>query len=403
MENPEVDAFTEAARGFLDAHAPRASEPSTEWGVGDDRLSAYAKRTIAEEDARLAAARRWKTLEFDAGFGWITGPPQHGGSGLTATHQRAYIDLRSQYDVPPLNAFTISLGMVAPAILDHGDAELATKYVRAMHRGELIGCQLFSEPGAGSDVAGLSTKAERDGDHWLINGQKVWTSGAHHSQVGLLLARSDAGAPKHKGITAFALPMDTPGVQVRPLAMITGGTEFNEVFLDDVRVPDSYRLGPVDGGWGVATSVLMNERALGAGDAFGLRAAVRRLLMMARQPQFQAQVSQVRQRIAELVTRMECIRYQSLAADARRKVGLPPGPAETSFKLANTNALRLTTEIAAELLGARMLADTGEWGTFVWADEVLTAAGYRLAGGTDEILRNILAERVLGLPKEPTL
>jgi len=371
------------------------------WGVGDDTMSSYARHTPEEEARRLGEARRWKRLEFDAGFGWIDGPRELGGAGLDAELHRRYMEIRAEYDIPPTGLYTISLGMVAPAILQHGQAGVVAEYVTAMHRGDLIGCQLFSEPGAGSDVAGLSTRATRDGDEWVINGQKVWTSEAHHADVGLLLARSNSDVPKHRGITAFAIPMSLPGIEVRPLTMMTGGTEFNEVFFNDVRVPDAYRLGAVDDGWAVAISVLMNERALGTGDAFGLRRAIERLRMMASLPGLRGDEPVIRQQLARIVCRAECIRYQALAADGRRKAGRPPGPAESVFKLANTEALRLVVDVAGQMLGPAAIADAGEWGRYAWADMILTVPGLRVAGGTDEVMRNILAERVLGLPKGP--
>ena len=397
----DLDVFEARARAFLDRHVQRAVSTTSAWGVGDDTMSAYARRSAVEERERIERARWWKQVEFDAGFGWITGPTEHGGGGLGADHLRRYGEVRSGYDVPSTSVYTISLGMVAPAILQHGAPEVVSRYVTAMHRGELIGCQLFSEPGAGSDVASLTTRAVREGDEWIIGGQKVWTSEAHHADVGLLLARSNVDAPKHQGITAFAIPMSLPGIDVRPLTMMTGGTEFNEVFFDGVRLPDSYRLGAVDRGWGVAISVLMNERALGSGDAFGLGRAVERLRMMASRPGMGGDDPLIRQKLAQIICRTECIRYQALAADGRRKAGLPPGPAESVFKLANTEALRLVAQLAGEMLGASAVADTGEWGTYAWGDLILTVPGMRVAGGTDEVMRNILAERVLGLPKEP--
>ena len=397
----DVDVFRTAATAFLDGNASRLQTTGTRWGVGDDTMSSYAKRSPEVEQDRIARARWWKQLEFDAGFGWITGPRDHGGSGLTAEFQRLYSELRDGYDVPSTNVYTISLGMVAPAILDHGQPEVVERYVTRLYRGDLIGCQLFSEPGAGSDVAGLSTRADRDGDEWIISGQKVWTSEAHHADVGLLLARSNTDAAKHKGITAFAISMSTPGIEVRPLTMMTGGTEFNEVFFNDVRLSDANRLGAVDGGWGVAISVLMNERALGAGDGFGLGRAVERLKMMMSMPGMRGSDPVIRQQLAAIICRAECIRYQALAADTRRKAGLPPGPADSVFKLANTEALRHVAKLAGEMLGPAVTADTGEWGTYAWAELILTVPGMRVAGGTDEVMRNILAERVLGLPKEP--
>jgi acyl-CoA dehydrogenase len=181
--------------------------------------------------------------------------------------------------------------------------------------------------------------------------------------------------------------------------MMTGGTEFNEVFFNDARIPDSHRLGAVDGGWGVAISVLMNERALGSEDAFGVGRAVERLRMMASIPGLRGDDPVIRQQLARIICNAQCIRYQALAADGRRIAGLPPGPAESVFKLANTETLRLIAQVAGSMLGPSVIADTGEWGKYAWGDLILTVPGLRVAGGTDEVMRNILAERVLGLPK----
>ena len=400
----DLTTFATDAEAFLSAHATRAASGTPEWGVGDDTLSGYAARSQADELERVRLAKAWKALEFDAGFGWISGPVDFGGAGLTAEHDRIYLEMRSQYDIASLDVYGISLGMVAPSFLKFGGSAVQS-VVPSMFRGDLIGCQLFSEPGAGSDVAGLSTRAERDGDEWVLNGQKVWTSVAHLADWGLLLARSNPDAPKHKGITAFAVDMKAPGVEVRPLKMMTGGTEFNEVFFNDARIPDTHRLGDVDAGWGVAISTLMNERALGAsgGDIFGVNRSLERLRMLASQPGMGGDDPLVRQGIAKAYSMAETIRYQANAADARRKAGLPPGPAESLFKLASTETLRLITHLAGQILGAHVTADTGEWGLYSWADQILTRPAMGLAGGSDEILRNILSERVLGLPKEPGL
>ncbi len=398
----DLNAFARDAEAFLSAHATRAPSGTPEWGVGDDTLSGYAARSEEDELERVRLAKAWKALEFDAGFGWISGPVDCGGAGLTAEHDRIYLEMRNQYDIADLSVYGISLGMVAPSFLKFGGPQVQS-VIPAMYRGDLIGCQLFSEPGAGSDVAGLSSRAERDGDEWVLNGQKVWTSVAHLADWGLLLARSNPDAPKHKGITAFAVDMKAPGVEVRPLRMMTGGTEFNEVFFNDARIPDSHRLGDVDAGWGVAISTLMNERALGAsgGDIFGVNRSLERLRMLAAQPGMGSDDPLVRQGIAKAYSMAETIRYQANAADARRKAGLPPGPAESLFKLASTETLRLITHVAGQILGAKVTADAGEWGLYAWADQILTRPAMGLAGGSDEILRNILSERVLGLPKEP--
>jgi len=401
MDLTNLDSFLAKAKEFLDANAEPKHAADT-WGVGPDTMASYAKVSEEEEKAGVARAREWKALEFDAGFGWITGPTELGGRGLPHEFERQYLQLRATYDIPPVNVFTISLGMVAPAFETYGSPEVIDLVPR-LWRGELIGCQLFSEPTNGSDVAGLITKARRDGDEWVIDGQKVWTSGAQHSEWGLLLARSNPDAPKHAGITAFAVDMAAPGIEVRPLVMMTGGTEFNEVFFDGVRIPDSRRLGEVDKGWGVAISTLANERALGAGgaDLFGVNKALTRLRMTIEHLGV-GDDPLIRNEFARLYAMAETIRYQALAADQRRKAGLPPGPAESVFKLANTNTLTGIVKLAMQVIGAASVADTGEWGLFAWNDLAQMSTGMRIAGGTDEVMRKILGERVLGLPKEPS-
>ncbi len=394
--------FDQRALAFLNTHAQPLPDTKAEWGVGDDTLSSYVARSEAEEKKRVADAKAFKAAEFDAGFGWLSGPVERGGGGLTADDERRYFELRAGFDIPSLSLFGISLGMVTPTFMMFGQPTVQD-LVRPLHRGDLVGCQLFSEPTNGSDVAGLITKAERDGEEWVISGQKVWTSVAQHSDWGLLLARSNPGVPKHKGITAFAVDMRLPGVEVRPLKMMTGGTEFNEVFFTDVRIPDAYRLGDVDKGWSVAIATLMNERALGAAgsDVFGVTRNYERVRMTAALPGMGSDDPIVRQQLARIHTMAETIRYQALASDSRRKTGLPAGPGESIFKLASTETLRKIMDLASHILGASAIADTGEWGMYAWADMITTMPGLRIAGGSDEILRNILAERVLGLPKEP--
>jgi alkylation response protein AidB-like acyl-CoA dehydrogenase len=294
----------------------------------------------------------------------------------------------------------ISLGMVAPTILTHAIEPIRRRYLAALYRGDLIGCQLFSEPGAGSDLAGISTRAIRDGDHWIVEGQKVWTSGAHYSDIGLLLARTSPG-PRHRNLTAFVVDMAAPGVDVRPLRQMTGGAAFNEVFLSDVTVPDDHRLGEVDGGWTVALTTLMHERNSvgGAGGGAGILSTAR-LIATARQ--FGLDRDPVaRQALASVYTRLAVARYTRLRSEARRRSGMPPGPEGSIAKLAHTQNLAAVADLMTRFLGPRLIADSGEWGTWAWHEFVLGVPGFRLGGGTDEIQRNILAERVLGLPKDP--
>ncbi|MGN6695733.1 MAG: acyl-CoA dehydrogenase family protein, partial [Aquihabitans sp.] len=262
---------------------------------------------------------------------------------------------------------------------------------------------LFSEPGAGSDLAGLTTKAERDGDEWIISGQKVWTSGAHYSDIGEIICRTDPDLPKHKGLTGFVVDMHAPGVTVRPLRQMTGGAAFNEVFFDEVRVPDDHRLGDVNQGWTVALTTLMNERASigggGGGGGMGLASASRLIQMM--EHFGVAGDAVLRDELARLYTGFQVAKFTNQrAAEQLKKTGIP-GPELSLGKLMLTNNLTATAEFVAKVLGPRLIADSGEWGTYAWSTFVCGTPGMRIAGGSDETLRNIISERVLGLPKEP--
>ncbi|MEO5723502.1 MAG: acyl-CoA dehydrogenase family protein, partial [Ilumatobacteraceae bacterium] len=267
MADITVEQFQAEARAFLDASASRKeTERKFVWGEGADKVAMFEEKNREDERRDVALAQQWRATKFDAGFGWITGPAAYGGRGLTNAHERAYNQLEAQYQVPNQGAFTIGLGMVAPTILAHGSDVAKDLYLKKMYRADLIGCQLFSEPGAGSDLASLQTRAERDGEEWRITGQKVWTTGAQYSDIGEVIARTNPDLPKHKGLTGFIVDMHAPGVEIRPLRQMTGGASFNEVFFNEVRVRDDHRLGDVNNGWNVALTTLMNERAaIGAG------------------------------------------------------------------------------------------------------------------------------------------
>ncbi|HZA88199.1 MAG TPA: acyl-CoA dehydrogenase family protein, partial [Acidimicrobiales bacterium] len=280
---------------------------------------------------------------------------------------------------------------------------IKARYLPALHRADLVACQLFSEPGAGSDLAGLQTRAERDGDEWIVTGQKVWTSGAHYSDIGEVICRTDADLPKHQGLTGFVVDMHAPGVDVRPLRQMTGGASFNEVFFNEVRVPDDHRLGDVNQGWSVALTTLMNERAsIGAGSAGGGTglADATRLAQMLRHFGL-ADDAVLRDELMRLYTGFRVAKLTNQRALDKIRSGQLPGPEMSIAKLALTQNLTGTGEFVAKVLGPRITADTGEWGTFAWAKLLCGTPGMRIAGGTDEVLRNIVGERVLGLPKEP--
>ena len=401
---PSLEQFLVEARAFLDANATPKPAVAAEfvWGEGDDFVGIVEEGDPETEVEQLAAARAWAATRFDAGFGWIDGPIELGGRGLGADHVRAYRSLESAYELPDQSIFTIGLGMVAPTISAHATPEVAAQYLQPLQRGDLIACQLFSEPGAGSDLAAVATRAERDGDDWIVNGQKVWTSNAHHAGLGEIICRTDPDAPKHAGMTAFLVDMAAPGVEVRPLRQMTGGAGFNEVFFSDVRIPDTHRLGEVGQGWGVAMTTLMNERAsIGSGMGLGRGPGpFERIIALTREMGRQDDPV-IRDRLAQLYIQHKVIGYTGKRALAAVKAGKLPGPEMSILKLAGTLQLLDTAEFAAQVLGPKLCADTGEWGTFAWTKLVCGAPGGRLGGGTDEILRNIIGERVLGLPREP--
>jgi len=398
---PSVEELRQEATRFLDSHASRRSERRFAWGEGSDRVGLFEEKTADEEAAEVAAAKEWKATEFDAGFGWITGPARYGGRELPPDHERAYAALARGYEIPSQSCFGIGLGMVAPTILAHAIDEVRERYLRPLHRGEIIGCQLFSEPVAGSDLAGIQTRAVADGDEWVVTGQKVWTSGAQYSDVGEVITRTSPDKPKHRGLTMFVVDMHAPGVEVRPLRQMTGGASFNEVFFDEVRIPDSHRLGDVDGGWTVALTTLMNERAAIGGGGTGLsHLGAERFTAMARHFGVDRDPL-VRQALADVYTRVRVASYTSQRAMAKIRAGQLPGPEMSIAKLALTSNMQRVASLVGEVLGPRLVADDGSWGAYAWSEFLLGVPGMRVAGGTDEIMRNIVGERVLGLPKEP--
>jgi len=395
-----LEQFEADAVSFLDAHAAKRPEETFVWGQGSDSVGLLPERSAEEEAADLAVARIWAQTVFDAGFGWITGPRQYGGRGLPREYQRSYHRVASHYLTPSMSAYGIGLGMVAPTILAHGTEEVKEAYLRHMYRGNIVACQLFSEPGSGSDLASLQTRAVRDGDEWIVNGQKVWTSGAQFSDIGEIICRTDPDLPKHRGLTGFVVDMHAPGVDVRPLRQLTGGASFNEVFFTDVRIPDSHRLGDVNAGWTVALTTLMNERAA-IGGGTGLPSSTRlvelvRALGRAGDPL-------IRQQLATVIVHERVASYTNLRAMAAIAVGQLPGPEMSLGKMALTANMRRTSDLLSSVLGPALVADTGAWGTYAWSEYVLGVPGMRIAGGTDEVLRNIVGERVLGLPKEPSV
>ncbi|WP_405467986.1 acyl-CoA dehydrogenase family protein [Streptomyces canus] len=405
MESDDMRDFAAEARRFLDAHVAKAPDrTAVTWGEGDDSMAYFSSLPPEEEREFVQRAREWQRIRYENGFGWITGPVEYGGRGLTPVHDLLYDAVESEYDVADTGVLSvIGLGMIGPTILAHAQPHIRDRWLPAMYRGDAIACQLFSEPGAGSDLASVATRAVREGEDWVLNGQKVWTSVAQHSQIGLALTRTNPDAPKHRGITAFLVPMDTPGVEVRPLRQMTGGADFNEVFLTDVRIPDDHRLGEVDGGWTVALTTLMNERATVGSEGVGPVGAALSPdhLSALMRATWTWDDRALRTRLAELL--VDVLATEHLNARALRKLrgGVAPGPEMSVSKLMYGQNLTRAAHFVSDVLGPRIIADTGQWGTYAWTELLLATPALRILGGTEEIMKNILAERVLGLPKEP--
>ncbi|HTJ70419.1 MAG TPA: acyl-CoA dehydrogenase family protein [Actinospica sp.] len=394
---PEADEFRAEARAWLASVArPRGAEEA--WGSGDDSVAVFENWTAEEEREHTARIRAWERTRFDEGWGALSWPKEYGGRELPAFYEQLYRVEESAFDVPGrTEIFPVTTHLAAPAVRIWGTEEQRDRWLSPMLRTDELACQLFSEPEAGSDLAAVRTRAVRDGDGWVLRGHKIWTSGATVATWGVAVCRTDPDVAKHAGITVFLVRMDAPGVTVRPIRQMTGGSSFNEVYLDDVRVPDTDRLGPVGEGWRVTLSVLAAER-LDSG-SLGLDNALRAVEQARRSPYPLDAVE--RQEVADLFARTLVQRLIGLRVTAALQAGREPGAEASVGKLYATETMRRTTDLMSRLLGRRLIADTGEWGTFAWTEHLLGAPGYSIAGGTDEIQRNILAERVLGLPKEP--
>jgi len=389
-DSPEEAAFRAEARAFLEAHCARKRFGAAK--VGEETPEAY-----------LARAKAYQRAKAQAGLAGLTWPSEHGGRGLSPIFHVIFAQEESQFEAPAA-PFAIGLGMCLPTVLMFASEADKRRYAPPALRGEEIWCQLFSEPAAGSDVAGIRTRAVRDGDSWIVNGQKVWTSGAHFADYGLLLARTDVDQPKHKGLTMFFLDMRSAGVEVRPIHQASGDRQFNEVFFTDVRVPDSQRLGGEGQGWTAALVTLMNERlAVGGAPGPDYREAIE-LAQALEAPSGRGSLWDdpgFRRRVADWYVSAEGYalgRYRTMTALSR---GATPGPEASIGKLLNANRLQEVCGAALELQGPQGLVSEQDSRWQAFQRGYLWAAGLRIAGGTDEILKNIIAERVMGLPAEP--
>ena len=373
-----------------------------------DRVADLARGVVADHDPKRVPIPEFLGACYDAGLSWVHFPEGQGGLGLSRGLQAVADQVLQGAGGPvPLGLNPMGYGMAAPTIREHAQSdELKKQLLRPLATTEDIWCQLFSEPGAGSDVAGLATSAIQDGDDWVINGQKVWTSLAHRARWGLLLARSNPDLPKHKGLTYFVLDMHAPGVETRPLRQLTGQAEFNEVYITDARIPDTHRLGAVGDGWRVAMTTLMNERsALGAsGNRRGSGAIADAVQLWASRPDLHTPV--LRDRLAQLWLRAEAQRLTSERSRASATVG-GPGPEGSIGKMVGAELNQRIYEWCMDLLGAEGLlyhgyAMSGAHRDGDWRGPIqqryLRSRANTIEGGTSEVMRNILGERVLGLP-----
>ena len=388
-DTAEEAAFRAEARAWLAEHAPAKGTPE-DFSVG------YLEGTMSEED-HIRLSRGWQRVLFDHGWAGITWPKHFGGRGGTSMQASIFAQEQATFGVS-VGAFAVGIGMAGPTIMKHGTDDQRERYLTAMLRGDEVWCQLFSEPEAGSDLANIATRALRDGDEWVVTGQKVWTSGGGHSDWGILLARTDPDVPKHKGITYFLVDMTTPGFDIRPLKQMTGASHFSEVFLDEVRIPHDQVLGEVNGGWGCAITTLSNERGLIAG---GNKSSDTRTLIELAQKLGRNDDPVLRQALVDCWSRQQIQRYLGYRAQTAVSQGRVPGPETSIMKLFAAEYLRRLGNTALELLGPDgMLAGEGH-GNGDWQARFLHAPAIRIAGGSDQIQRNIIGERVLGLPGEP--
>jgi alkylation response protein AidB-like acyl-CoA dehydrogenase len=382
-ETIDEDQFRTEAVSFLEATVPRKGAPMPTRSNGVTRAKAF-QRQLAE-----------------AGLAGITWPKAYGGRGLPGRFQRIYDREAAGFQLPP-KALEIGLGMCGPTILAHASEAQKATFIPPLLRGEHVWCELFSEPGAGSDLAGVQTRAIRDGDSWVLDGQKVWTSGAQHSDFAACLARTDPERPKRQGITMLIVDMRSPGITVRPLRQMTGDAHFNEVFLDAVRVPAANALGETHGGWRVARTMLAFERqALGGmGSGGGGRGGFNALVTEARSRELTAQPD-VRQRLADLRIRQMVLRHLSGYLAAKSVAGRGSGGEASLLKLAMARFVQDTAETAVFIAGMKATAwelsdpDGGRW-----CGQLLSAQSASIGGGTNEIVRNVIAERMLGLPRD---
>jgi alkylation response protein AidB-like acyl-CoA dehydrogenase len=399
----DVAAFKLRAEEWLADRKPRrvsVVDAPMVWGEGEFDVTVFHDRSLDDERRYLSAYVDWIAERSAAGLWGITWPTEFGGAGLTKAHERAYIDVEADFDVPnDHELISVTCKLIAPAIERFGTQEQKERFVVDFLTAKQFCCQLFSEPGAGSDLAGLSCRAIADGDEWVLDGQKVWTSNAHITAWGFAICRTDPTVPKHAGLTAFLVPLDSPGIEIRPIKQMNGGASFNEVFFSGTRIADSLRIGQIGEGWKVAVTILGYERE--SSGSSGRRGGTFDDLLLLARHLGRTNDPLIRQGLAKAYSVQQARGWVRDRAAAGAKRTGTVGPEGSIGKLLWSDSMRQISDVASELLGASLTADTAEWGTFQWNQHVLGAPGYRIAGGSDEIQRNIIGERVLGLPSEP--
>ena len=387
-DTPEEAKFRSELRAWFESNLPEGwRERGPERGRTEEEIS-----------------REWSKRLYDAGYAGLTWPKEFGGRGAPYTHQAIFLEESARAETPD-HIGVIGLGMAGPTIIAHGTDEQKNAHLGKILSGEEVWCQGFSEPGSGSDLASLRTKAEVDGDDYVVNGQKVWSSFAHIADYCILLVRTDAQAAKHAGITYLLVDMHSPGVEVRPLKQITGDPEFNEIFFSDVRVPRKNILGNENEGWKVAMTTLLHERGtLGFALTARLEVLMRKILVLAKETKSNGSVAAddplLRDRLARQWVELQALKFTNYRAlTSLVKTGIP-GPEGSIAKLHWSESNQRLTKLALEILGpaSQLDGDEGVWEGF-WQYQQLRSRGNTIEAGTSEVLRNIISERVLGLPR----
>jgi alkylation response protein AidB-like acyl-CoA dehydrogenase len=386
-DTPELAAFRERCAAFLDEHAT---------GEG---LDAEDPRG----DIGVNIAKAFQKKVFDAGLAGATIDARYGGMGLDSAHEKVWREEAAKRPIMTTQ-LAISHGMCMPMLSEYGTEHQKDLYLAKVLSAEEVWCQMFSEPGAGSDVASLQTRAVRDGDEWVLNGQKVWTTLAHLCDRGIIVARTDPSAVKHAGISMFIVDMKAPGVEIRPINQIDGGQRFNEIFFTDVRIPADHLIPPENDGWRLATAMLMYERvAIGTGQAQGVQHLRADILMGQATKKGVAGDPGVRQELMRLYSAEVCQSLVSMVTRARLQAGQTPGPGGSLGKLANAYIGEIYRDLSLRIQGPGSIAWPADGDGSKWALGALTTLSGKIAGGTNEIQKNIIGDRVLGLPREPAV